>query len=136
VQIGGASGHCVPAADFSRAIAYEDIATGGSIIVFGPDRDLLDIAENFLEFFCEESCGQCTPCRDGNPKLLEGVQLLKKGECSVQYLNELLSLSETMQLASKCGLGQSSPNAFISIAAHFKGEILVAPEKRCKEGNK
>ncbi|HPM78324.1 MAG TPA: NADH-ubiquinone oxidoreductase-F iron-sulfur binding region domain-containing protein [bacterium] len=124
VQIGGASGHCVPAADFSRAIAYEDIATGGSIIVFGPDRDLLDIAENFLEFFCEESCGQCTPCRDGNPKLLEGVQLLKKGECSVQYLNELLSLSETMQLASKCGLGQSSPNAFISIATHFKGEIL------------
>jgi len=134
VQIGGASGHCVPAADFSRAIAYEDIATGGSIIVFGPDRDLLDIAENFLEFFCEESCGQCTPCRDGNPKLLEGVQLLKKGECSVQYLNELLSLSETMQLASKCGLGQSSPNAFISIAAHFKGEILGRTGKAMQGG--
>ncbi len=134
VQIGGASGHCVPAADFNRAIAFEDIATGGSIIVFGPDRDLLDIAENFLEFFCEESCGQCTPCRDGNPKLLEGVQLLKKGECSMQYLNELLSLAETMQLASKCGLGQSSPNAFVSIATHFKAEILGRTGKAMQGG--
>ncbi|HPQ71492.1 MAG TPA: NADH-ubiquinone oxidoreductase-F iron-sulfur binding region domain-containing protein [bacterium] len=134
VQIGGASGHCVPAAEFSRAIAYEDIATGGSIIVFGQDRDLLDIAENFLEFFCEESCGQCTPCRDGNPKLLEGVQLLKKGECSMQYLNDLLSLAETMQLASKCGLGQSSPNAFVSIATHFKAEILGRTGKAMQGG--
>lgn len=124
VQIGGASGHCVPREDFDRTIAYEDIATGGSIIVFGPDRDMLEIAGNFLEFFVEESCGQCTPCREGNAKLLEGVELLKKGLCPMSYLLELCSLGETMQLSSKCGLGQSSPNAFLSIVKHFKSEIM------------
>lgn len=124
VQIGGASGHCVPAAEFARTIAYEDIPTGGSIIVFDHSRDMLDVAENFLEFFVEESCGQCTPCREGNAKLLEGVDMLRAGECSMQYLNELLELSQTMQIASKCGLGQSSPNAFVSIVKNFKHEIM------------
>lgn len=124
VQIGGASGHCVPASEFSRTCAFEDISTGGSVIVFGPERDMLLIAENFLEFFVEESCGQCTPCRIGNVKLLEGVRMLKEGTCSMTYLKELIALGETMQLASKCGLGQSSPNAFLSIIRHFKSEIM------------
>lgn len=124
VQIGGASGHCIPASEFGRALAFEDIATGGSIIIFGPGRDMLQIARNFMEFFVEESCGQCTPCRDGNVKLLEGIEMLEIGECSMSYLKELESLGETMQLASKCGLGQSSPNAFLSIVKNFKEEIM------------
>jgi [NiFe] hydrogenase diaphorase moiety large subunit len=124
VQIGGASGVCVPAADFGRRIAFEDVATGGSIIVFGPGRDMLHVAKNFMEFFVEESCGQCTPCRAGNAKLLEGIEKLERGACSSAYLRELLNLCETMQLASKCGLGQSSPNAFVSIMTHFQDEIL------------
>ncbi len=124
VQIGGASGHCIPASEFGRRIAFEDISTGGSIIVFGPDRDMLAVARNFMEFFVEESCGQCTPCRAGNAKLLEGIEMLQRGEGSTQYLQELLALGETMQLASKCGLGQSSPNAFVSIVKHFKDEIM------------
>jgi [NiFe] hydrogenase diaphorase moiety large subunit len=124
VQVGGASGHCVPAAEFGRTIAFEDISTGGSIIVFGRNRDMLVVARNFLDFFVEESCGQCTPCREGNHKLLAGVELLAEGHCSMAYLKELLSLGETMQLASKCGLGQSSPNAFLSIVKNFKDEIM------------
>lgn len=124
VQVGGASGQCVPAAQFARALAFEDVSTGGSIIVFGPRRDMLDVVENFLEFFIDESCGQCTPCREGVPKILEGVRLLKRGECSMSYLKELCSLGETLQLASKCGLGQSAPNAFLSVVAHFQDEIL------------
>jgi [NiFe] hydrogenase diaphorase moiety large subunit len=122
--IGGASGHCIPAADFSRTICYEDVATGGSIIVIGPQRDLLQIVENFIEFFVEESCGQCTPCRIGSQKLLEGVEMLKSGTCSSDYLKELCSLGETLQMASKCGLGQSAPNVFLSTVNHFRGEIL------------
>ncbi len=131
VQVGGASGRCVPACDFDRTIAFEDIPTGGSIIVIGPQRDMLKVAKNFMEFFVDESCGQCTPCREGNPKLLEGINLLLEGRCSMNYLRELCSLGETMQLASKCGLGQSSPNAFLSIVAHFKDEIMgrTPPEK-------
>ncbi|HDQ45855.1 MAG TPA: iron hydrogenase [bacterium] len=124
VQIGGASGHCIPAPEFKRNIAFEDISSGGSIIVFGKNRDMLQVAKNFMEFFTEESCGQCTPCREGNIKILEGIELLEKGRCSTSYLNELIRLGETMQLASKCGLGQSSPNAFLSIVEHFKNEIL------------
>ena len=124
VQIGGASGTCVPASAFGRRIAFEDVATGGSIIVFGPGRDMLHVAKNFMEFFVEESCGQCTPCRAGNAKLLEGIEMLERGACSSAYLQELLALCETMQLASKCGLGQSSPNAFVSILTHFQDEIL------------
>ena len=124
VVIGGASGHCIPATAFSRAISYEDLATGGSVIVFGPHRDMLDVAENFLEFFADESCGQCTPCRVGNSTLLEGVRMLKRGTCSTQYLQELQGLGESMQLASKCGLGQSSPKVFLSIVQHFPNEVL------------
>lgn len=124
VQMGGASGTCVPAADFHRTIAFEDVPTGGSVIVFNYDRDMLDMVENFLEFFGEESCGQCTPCRIGNVKLLEGVRLLQQGRCSSEYLNELVRLGESMQVAAKCGLGQSSANAFLSIVEHFSGEIM------------
>ena len=124
VQIGGASGQCVPARDFGRTIAFEDIATGGSVIVFGPQRDMLDVLENFLDFFVDESCGQCTPCRLGNPKLLEGVEMLKAGSCSMAYLRELCALGQTMQVASKCGLGQASPCAFLSVVDHFREEIM------------
>lgn len=124
VQVGGAAGHCVPACEFNRSIAFEDLSTGGSIIVFGSERDMLLVAKNFMEFFKEESCGQCTPCREGNMRLLEGIEMLEKGTCSMKYLRELCRLGETMQLASKCGLGQSSPNAFLSIVKHFQDEIM------------
>lgn len=124
VAMGGASGRVIPARDFVTTVAYTDAPTGGSVIVFGKDRDMLDVAENFLEFFVEESCGQCTPCREGNPKLLESVRMLQNGECSIAYLRTIQGLAETMQLASKCGLGQSSPNAFLSIIDNFKNEIF------------
>jgi [NiFe] hydrogenase diaphorase moiety large subunit len=124
VQVGGAAGHCIPASEFDRAIAFEDLATGGSIIVFGPERDMLGVAKNFMEFFLDESCGQCTPCREGNMRMFEGIEMLEKGECSMKYLRELCQLGETMQMASKCGLGQSSPNAFLSIIENFKDEIM------------
>ncbi|MEW6712309.1 MAG: NADH-ubiquinone oxidoreductase-F iron-sulfur binding region domain-containing protein [Candidatus Riflebacteria bacterium] len=124
VQVGGASGHCVPRSEFGKTIAYEDVSTGGSIIVFGQHRDMLAVAINFMEFFCEESCGQCTPCRLGTETLLEGLDKMAEGTCSMKYLRELVSLGETMQLSSKCGLGQSAPNAFLSIVKNFKHEIF------------
>ncbi len=123
VQIGGASGICVPAKDFSRALAFEDIPTGGSVMVIGAQRDILDVAENFLEFFVEESCGQCTPCRLGNPQMLKVVQLLKQGACPPEFLANVKALGETMKVASKCGLGQTSPSAFLSILEGFEDEI-------------
>lgn len=123
VQIGGASGHLIPASKFNRRICFEDVATGGSVIVFNPSRNPLDIAENFMTFFEDESCGQCTPCRDGNEKLLEGIRMLKKGVCSASRLAALTALAETMQLASRCGLGQSSPNIFLDVIHHYPNEF-------------
>jgi [NiFe] hydrogenase diaphorase moiety large subunit len=122
----GASGECVPKTQFNRRLGFEDFSTGGSIIVFGKKRNMLEVTENALRFFEDESCGQCTPCREGIPVLLEGIELIKKGECSKDYLEDLLSLSETMQLTSKCGLGQSSPNLFVSVINNFKKEYTLS----------
>ena len=123
VLVGGASGQCVPKEDFERRLAYEDIPTGGSIVVVGPARDMLSLAHNLMHFFVDESCGQCTPCRLGNSKLLEGIDMLRAGTCTKEYLEELKGLANTMQVASKCGLGQSSPVAFLSVLEHFGEEI-------------
>jgi len=135
VVIGGAAGRCVPMSEFDRLICYEDVPTGGSVIVFGPGRDMLDVAENFLEFMCEESCGQCTPCRLGNPKLLECVRMLQAGTCSAAYLREIVALGESIHLSSKCGLGQSSGNVFLSIVEHFKDEIMGRTVETVAGGN-
>lgn len=124
VQVGGASGICIPKSQFDRKLGYEDVPTGGSIIIFNESRNMLHVLKNFMEFFVEESCGQCTPCRIGNIKLLEGVEMIEKNEFTFNYLNHLKELGKTMQVASKCGLGQSSPNAFLSILENFKEEIF------------
>lgn len=124
VQVGGASGFCYPKSQFDRMLAYEDVSTGGSVIIFNESRNMLQVLKNFMEFFVEESCGQCTPCRIGNTKLLEGIEMIEKGEHTFSYINKLKDLGRTMQISSKCGLGQSSPNAFISILENFKDEVL------------
>lgn len=124
VQVGGAAGVCVPAAQFDRALAFEDVAASGAVIVFGPERDMLQVAENFLEFFVAESCGQCTPCRIGNQRLLEGIRDIRRGQCATDRLSGLLDLCETMRATSKCGLGQTSPNAFQSIISAFPGDVV------------
>ncbi|HEY5534653.1 MAG TPA: NADH-ubiquinone oxidoreductase-F iron-sulfur binding region domain-containing protein [Ignavibacteria bacterium] len=124
VQVGGASGICLPESQFERTLGYEDIATGGSIMIFNKDRDMVKILKNFMEFFVEESCGQCTPCRIGNVKLLEGVEMIERDNYTFAYINELKELGKSMQIASKCGLGQSSPNSFISILDNFKDEVF------------
>jgi [NiFe] hydrogenase diaphorase moiety large subunit len=124
VQVGGASGVCIPKSQFGRTLAYEDAATGGSIMIFNESRNMLKILKNFMEFFIEESCGQCTPCRVGNIKLMEGIKKIENGTFTFAYINTLKELGKTMQVASKCGLGQSSPNAFISILENFKDEIF------------
>jgi [NiFe] hydrogenase diaphorase moiety large subunit len=124
VQIGGASGRCVPRSEFERRLAFEDVPTGGSIIVFGAHRDMWTVADNLMDFFVDESCGQCTPCRLGNGKLLEGLQMMREGTCTMEYLNDLKALARTMQVASKCGLGQTSSVAFMSILENFESELM------------
>jgi len=125
VQVGGASGFCVPRKKFSETvIGFEGVPTGGSMKLFNSSRSMYNVLHNYLDFFAEESCGQCTPCRIGCQQLLKGVEKVKKGEAKSTYLNELVKLADTMKIASKCGLGQSVGNAFRTIVENFKEEII------------
>ncbi len=125
VQVGGASGFCVPRKKFTDTIiGFEGVPTGGSMKLFNSSRSMYNVLHNYLDFFAEESCGQCTPCRVGCQQLLKGVEKVKKGEAKSTYLNELVKLADTMKIASKCGLGQSVGNAFRTIVENFKEEII------------
>lgn len=125
IQVGGASGHCVPRKDFNDTIiGFEGIPTGGSMMIFNSSRSMYNVLHNYLDFFVEESCGQCTPCRVGCQQLLKGIEAVKKGEKKPAYLEELKKLAQTMKISAKCGLGQSVANPFISIVDNFKEEII------------
>jgi [NiFe] hydrogenase diaphorase moiety large subunit len=125
VQVGGASGFCVPRRKFKETIiGFEGIPTGGSMMLFNSSRSMYNVLHNFLDFFCEESCGQCTPCRVGCQQLLKGIVAVKTKQRPSKYLEDLKSMSETMKSSSKCGLGQSVPNCFNSIIDNFKEEVI------------
>jgi len=125
VQVGGASGFCVPRKKFDETIiGFEGVPTGGSMMLFNNKRSMYNVLHNYLEFFCEESCGQCTPCRVGTQQLRNGLIAIKNKEKSEDYLETLQSLTETMKIASKCGLGQSVANAFGSIVENFTEEMI------------
>ena len=131
VQVGGASGFLVPRKKFSdTAIGYKgkltgiSLPTGGSMMLFNSSRSMFNVLDNYLEFFREESCGQCTPCRVGCQQLLLGIKAVKRGEKPASYLEKLLRLTETMQFTAKCGLGQSVANSFSSIVENFREEMI------------
>ena len=124
VQVGGVAGFCIPRKQFKDAIIGEGNTTGGSTMIFNSSRSMYNVLHNYLEFFTEESCGQCTPCRVGTQQLLKGIEAVKEGKKSPEYLEQLLKLAETMKMTSKCGLGQSVTNSFSSIVNNFREEIL------------
>ncbi|MFO8184052.1 MAG: NADH-ubiquinone oxidoreductase-F iron-sulfur binding region domain-containing protein [Candidatus Aegiribacteria sp.] len=120
VQVGGASGTTISADELDRCLSFEDLAPGGSVIVFDSSRNMMDVLENFLKFFIHESCGQCTPCREGNVRLLDTARAIRNGSItSREELKDYFMLAEIMKLGSKCGLGQTSPNCFLDIVNKF-----------------
>ncbi|TWU44877.1 NAD-reducing hydrogenase HoxS subunit alpha [Novipirellula aureliae] len=119
VQIGGPSGHCIGPKDYLRKIAFEDLPTGGSIILFGPDRDILEYMYQFGEFFAEESCGWCVPCRVGTTLLLKELREVLDGHATHTELDALKKLCGTIKTMSQCGLGQTAPNPILSTIDQF-----------------
>ena len=119
VQVGGPSGNCISPKDFERKISFTDLPTGGSVIIFGPGRDLLEIVRGFMEFFVDESCGWCTPCRAGNPILLRKFAKITGGKASRRDLDEIESWGKMIKAASRCGLGQNSPNPILTTLKNF-----------------
>jgi [NiFe] hydrogenase diaphorase moiety large subunit len=125
VQVGGASGFCVPRKNFKDTIiGFEGVPTGGSMMIFNSSRSMYNVLKNYIEFFEEESCGQCTPCRVGCQQLMLGIEAVKKGQKPISYLDQLMKLTQTMKITAKCGLGQSVANSFSSIVDNFKEEMI------------
>jgi [NiFe] hydrogenase diaphorase moiety large subunit len=119
VQVSGPSGQSVAPKDFGRRIAYEDLSTGGSTMVFGPQRDVLGIALQFAEFFVDESCGWCVPCRVGTTLLHQGMQKIVAGRATLADVTETEALANTVMRMSRCGLGQSAPNPLLTTMRSF-----------------
>lgn len=125
VQVGGAAGFCVPRKNFNDTIiGFEGVPTGGSMMLFNSSRSMYNVLRNYVEFFREESCGQCTPCRVGCQQLLKGIEEVKRGKQPTTYLQTLMRLTEVMKMTAKCGLGQSVANSFSSIVDNFKEEMI------------
>lgn len=130
VQVGGPSGQAVAPKDFGRQIAFEDLSTGGSIMVFAADRDVLDIAGQFASFFAEESCGWCTPCRVGTTLLKKGMAKLCGDGATLADIAAMEALATTVTRMSRCGLGQTAANPILSTMRNFPQayEARLRPE--------
>jgi len=132
VQVGGPSGTCINPTQFHREIAFEDLATGGSMIVVGKQRNLLkDVVVNFMDFFIEESCSSCAPCRSLTVILRNKLQKILDGNGSRADINELHQWAKYMKTANRCGLGQTAANPILSTIENFRQlyEDLVIPEE-------
>jgi [NiFe] hydrogenase diaphorase moiety large subunit len=130
VQVGGASGQMVAREEFKRTICYDDLATGGSLMVFGPERNVLEIADKFMAFFVEESCGYCTPCRVGNVLLKDRLERIMAGHGEPADLEYLQELGTTVKTMSRCGLGQTSANPILTTLKNFRATYNALVKKR------
>jgi [NiFe] hydrogenase diaphorase moiety large subunit len=124
VQVGGPSRAYVPSSQFDRRLCYEDLDTGGAFTVLGEHRDLLAIVQNHMEFFANESCGFCVPCRAGNTLLLKALQKIRAGHGTTADLIGIEQLGHMVSTTSRCGLGQTSPNPLLSTLEHFRQVYL------------
>jgi [NiFe] hydrogenase diaphorase moiety large subunit len=136
VQVGGPSGTLIGPDEFHRTLGYSDLSTGGSMIIFGPQRNLLkDVVHNFMEFFIEESCGSCSTCRNMTQMMTRKLEKILNGKGVSKDLYEIKSWSGVLQ-ASRCGLGQTAANPIVSSLKNFRHlyENLLQKDKDFDEG--
>jgi NADH:ubiquinone oxidoreductase subunit F (NADH-binding)/(2Fe-2S) ferredoxin len=128
IQTGGPSGGCLPESYLDTPIDYESLAKAGSImgsggmIVIDEDSCMVNIAKFFLEFTQNESCGKCTPCREGTKRMLEILTRITEGKGEEGDIERLERLGNMIKKASLCGLGQSAPNPVLSTIKNFREE--------------
>ena len=143
VQLGGPSGGCVPEAHLDTPVDYEAIAKvgaimgSGGVIVMNDRTCMVDMARFFMDFIQDESCGKCTPCREGTRRLLEILVRISEGRGRPEDLDTLEELSAIIKESSLCGLGQTAPNPVLSTLRYFRDEFEAhifekrCPAKRC-----
>lgn len=141
IQTGGPSGGCLTMNELDTPIEYESLVEKGSMmgsggaIVMDEDNCMVDVAKFYLEFICDESCGKCSQCRIGTKRLLEILTKVTDGKATMEDLDKLQTLSESIQVGSLCGLGQTAPNPVLSTLNKFKDVyIRHVKDKKCDAG--
>jgi NADH:ubiquinone oxidoreductase subunit F (NADH-binding) len=129
VQVGGAGGNIVPAEMIDTPLCFETVLGSGGVTVFNRSRCVIDIVHRNLEFFADESCGKCTPCREGTEAMVEILGRLDRGDGVARDLDSLEDLSEVMMLSSLCGLGQGATVPVRDSLLHFRNEYEDRIEK-------
>ena len=120
VQIGGATGRLVPYEMIDTPLTFETILGAGAVTVFDESRDVIDIVYRTMEFLAEESCGKCTPCRQGTEVMVEILRRFSQGEGLERDTRVLEELASVMMLSSLCGLGQAAPTPVIDSLQYFR----------------
>ncbi|MBC7075211.1 MAG: 4Fe-4S binding protein [Syntrophomonadaceae bacterium] len=141
VQTGGPSGGCIPASHLDLKVDFDTLTREGSmmgsggIIVMDDTTCMVEVARYYTNFLAGESCGKCTPCREGIRALVEILTRICKGEGELSDLQLLRDISEVMQEASLCALGRTAPNPVLSTLRFFEDEYIAhIVEKRCPAG--
>lgn len=138
VQIGGPSGGCIPASLLDLPVDYESLQREGAImgsggmVVVDETTCMVDFARFFMAFCARESCGKCTPCREGTTRMLEILTRICDGNGTMADLDRLERLAQNVKVTSLCGLGQSAPNPVLSSLKHFRAEFEAhILDRRC-----
>lgn len=141
IQTGGPSGGCLTLNELDTPIDFDNLIEKGSMmgsggaIVMDEDNCMVDVAKFYLEFICDESCGKCSQCRIGTKRLLEILTRVTDGLATLEDLEKLKTLSESIQVGSLCGLGQTAPNPVLSTLNKFKDVYLRhVIDKKCDAG--
>ncbi|MCQ1528485.1 NADH-quinone oxidoreductase subunit NuoF [Lutispora saccharofermentans] len=140
-QTGGPSGGCIPGEKLDVPIDYDNLTALGSmmgsggLIVMDEDNCMVDIAKFFLEFTVDESCGKCTPCREGTKRMYEILDRITKGKGEEGDIAKLETLAKNIKNSALCALGQTAPNPVLSTLRYFRDEYEAhIREKRCPAG--
>ncbi|MCE5300942.1 MAG: NADH-quinone oxidoreductase subunit NuoF [Spirochaetia bacterium] len=141
VQTGGPSGGVIAEKYLDMPVDYESLQSIGSImgsgglIVMDEDDCMVDVNKFYLQFSVDESCGKCMPCRIGGKQILEILEKISKGNGEMTDIDKIYSISNAMQKASLCALGQTTPNPVLSSLRYFEDEYLAhIKDKKCYTG--
>lgn len=141
VQIGGPSGGCLPEDKLDLSVDYDSLIQAGAmmgsggLIVMDEDTCMVDVAKFFLNFTQSESCGKCTPCREGTKRMLEILTRITEGQGTMEDLDLLERLGSAIKATALCGLGQTAPNPVLTTLQYFRDEyVRHIEDKRCPAG--
>ncbi len=138
VQTGGPSGGCIPKEMIDLPIDYESLTKAGSMmgsggmVIMDEDTCMVDIARYFLSFTQEESCGKCTPCREGTKIMLDILTRITEGRGTAQDLTLLEDMANAVKDSALCGLGKTAPNPVLTTLRYFRDEYEThIRDKKC-----